>query len=81
MSSIQINNLSSTTNSNIKKWLNKKYPGFIDKFTDENIRNAILTLPKYIRDDNGNYTGSEQGLLTPFQNKSDLEIIKNKILS
>ena len=81
MSSVQVNDIKCTTNCNIKQWLNKKYPEFIDKFTDENIKHAIFTLPKYIRDEKGNYTGTERSLLTPFQEKSDLEIIKNAILS
>jgi hypothetical protein len=59
-----------------KKWLQNKYPDFIETFTDENIKNAILQLPDISRDIHGNYTGSEKLLLTPFGGISDFERIK-----
>jgi len=80
MSTTILNSSNSIENSNIKYWLNKKYSNVSQLFTDENIKNAILTLSEYLRDENGNYTGSEQLLLTPFGGISDLEKIKNIII-
>jgi hypothetical protein len=80
MSTTILNSSKSIENSNIKYWLNKKYSNVSQLFTDENIKNAILTLSEYLRDENGNYTGSEQLLLTPFGGISDLEKIKNIII-
>ena len=75
-----VNEITSTTNENVKKWLNINYPDDISKFTPENIKNAILKLPKYVRDENGNYIGTERLLLTPlFSDKTDLQQIKNNI--
>ena len=75
-----VNEITSTTNENIKKWLDINYPDDVGKFTPKNIKDAILKLPKYLRDENGNYLGTERLLLTPlFSYKSDLQQIKNNI--
>ena len=79
MSTTTVNCSTSTNNANIKHWLQKKYPNLIEKFTDENIKNAVLQLPEYMRDSNGEYSASEQSLLTPFGGRSDLEKIKDFI--
>ena len=81
MSSTTVNSTNTTTNLNIKKWLEKKYKHLEKYFTDENIKKAIFNLSEISKDENGNYQCSEQMLLTPsFSGKSDLEKIKDFII-
>lgn len=44
--------------------------------TEDNVRNAIQKSNIFCKDAEGNYTGSKRMLITPFNGKTDLQLIK-----
>ena len=55
---------------------NQEIKQILEKYTDEDIRQAIIkTIPKFRRNENGDYTGSREYLLK----WGDLDKIKNEL--